>query len=297
VSLSNSTVPFRRVTVVGTGLIGGSFALAVRDRFPTTEIIGCDRAHVLKAAQATGAITRGEEDLKAAVREAELVYVALPIGATVDALGAIASSAPASALVTDSASTKALVCGAAARAFAGGARFLGGHPMAGREKSGVEHARADLFHGARYALIGNEGDADPRVRAFVELLRTIGAEPVWCDAETHDWAVGVVSHLPQMLAVALAQVIRDETDETGMPLALAGSGLKDSLRLAGSPYGVWRDVALTNRENISRALDRLTQAIDHLRTNLGSKELSEEFDAANELYKRLHEGHGGAGTR
>ena len=119
-------------------------------------------------------------------------------------------------------------------------------------------------------------------------MHTIGAEPVWCDAETHDWAVGVVSHLPQMLAVALAQVIRDETDETGMPLALAGSGLKDSLRLAGSPYGVWRDVALTNRENISRALDRLTQAIDHLRTNLGSKELGEEFDAANELYKRLH---------
>ena len=144
------------------------------------------------------------------MREADLVYVALPIGATVDALGVIASSAPASALVTDSASTKALVCGAASRAFADGAKFLGGHPMAGREKSGVEHARADLFHGARYALIGNEGDADARVRAFVGLLRAIGTEPVWCDAETHDWAVGVVSHLPQMLAVALAQVIREE---------------------------------------------------------------------------------------
>jgi prephenate dehydrogenase len=287
VSLPEKTIPFRRVTVVGTGLIGGSFALALRDKFPTTEIIGCDRAHVLEAARRAGAITRGEEDLKAAVREAELVYVALPIGATLDALVAIAASAPSSALVTDAASTKALVCGAAARMFAHGARFLGGHPMAGREKSGVEHARSDLFHGARYALIGSEGESDLRVKAFLELVRTMGAEPVWCDAETHDWAVGVVSHLPQMLAVALAQVIRDETDETGMPLALAGTGLKDSLRLAGSPYSVWRDVALTNRENISRALDRLTQAVDHLRTNLGSRELSEEFEAANELYRRL----------
>jgi prephenate dehydrogenase len=297
VSSLEATVPFRRVTVVGTGLIGGSFALAVRDKFPTTEIIGCDRAHVLDAAQRVGAIARGVEDLGAAVREAELIYVALPIGATVDALGVIATSVPASALVTDAASTKALVCGAAARVFAHGAKFLGGHPMAGREKSGVEHARADLFHGARYALIGSEGESDSRVKAFLELMHAIGAEPVWCDADTHDWAVGVVSHLPQMLAVALAQVIRDETDETGMPLALAGTGLKDSLRLAGSPYSVWRDVALTNRENISRALDRLTQAIDHLRTNLGSRELGEEFEAANELYKRLHEGHGGAETR
>ena len=95
-SLPNSTVPFRRITVVGTGLIGGSFALAVRDKFPITEIIGCDRPHVLDAARRAGAVTRGEEDLKAGVREADLVYVALPIGATVDALGAIASSAPAS---------------------------------------------------------------------------------------------------------------------------------------------------------------------------------------------------------
>jgi prephenate dehydrogenase len=288
VSLPENTTPFRTVTVAGTGLIGGSFALALRDKFPGAEIIGCDKAHVLEAAQRSGAIMRGVLDLSAAVCEAELVYVAMPIGATIDALGVIAASAPATALVTDAASTKALVCGAAARVFASGAKFLGGHPMAGREHSGVEHARNDLFHGSRYALIGSESEADARVMAFVSVLRAIGAEPVWCDAETHDWAVGVVSHLPQMLAVALAQVIRDETDETGMPLALAGTGLKDSLRLAGSPYAVWRDVALTNRENISRALDRLTQAIDHLRTNLGSRELGEEFEAANELYKRLH---------
>ena len=110
---------------------------------------------------------------------------------------------------------------------------------------------------------------------------------MWCDAETHDWAVGIVSHLPQMLSVALARVVQDETDETGLPLTLAGPGLQDMLRLAGSPYGLWRDVALTNTENIARALSRLEQAVEYFRTRLTSKELEQEFAAANEVYKLL----------
>ncbi|HUJ82138.1 MAG TPA: prephenate dehydrogenase dimerization domain-containing protein, partial [Candidatus Acidoferrales bacterium] len=101
------------------------------------------------------------------------------------------------------------------------------------------------------------------------------------------WAVGIVSHLPQLVAVALARVVQDETDETGLPLSLAGTGLQDTLRLAGSPYGVWRDILLTNTDNISRALDRLAQAVDYLRTHLASKDLEPEFAGANELYKLL----------
>ncbi len=112
-------------------------------------------------------------------------------------------------------------------------------------------------------------------------------QPSWCDADTHDWAVGIVSHLPQLVAVALARVVQDETDETGLPLSLAGHGLQDTLRLAGSPYSVWRDILLTNKDNVSRALDRLAQAVDHLRNRLASKELEQEFQSANELYKLL----------
>src|SRR5208283_3863972 len=105
------------------------------------------------------------------------------------------------------------------------------------------------------------------------------------DPETHDWAVGIVSHLPQLVSVALAGVVQDETDETGLPLSLAGPGLQDTLRLAGSPYSVWRDILLTNSDNISRALDRLSQAVDYLRTQLASKEMEQEFNTANEVYK------------
>jgi prephenate dehydrogenase len=275
------------VAILGTGLIGGSFGLALRKHFPDVAIVGFDRAEILQAALARGAVQEAARDLASAVRAVDLLYVALPIGATIEALPAIAGAAKDGALVTDAGSTKAAICRGAKNAFVRGARFLGGHPMAGKETSGIERADANLFSGARYALIGSHSDSDPRVQGFASLVRMLGAEPVWCDAETHDWAVGIVSHLPQLLSVALARVVQDETDETGLPLSLAGPGLQDMLRLAGSPYGLWRDVAHTNTENIARALDRLEQAVEYLRTRLTSKELQQEFLAANELYQQL----------
>jgi len=282
-----SVVPFSRVAILGTGLIGGSFGLALRKHFPDISIVGFDRAETLQAALARGAVQETARDLASAVRGADLVYVALPIGATIEALPAIAAAAKDGALVTDTGSTKAAIWRAAKNSFAGGARFLGGHPMAGKETSGIARADSALFSGARYALMGLESEPDPRMQGFATLVRMLGAEPVWCDADTHDWAVGIVSHLPQLLAVALARVVQDETDETGLPLSLSGPGLQDMLRLAGSPYGLWRDVTHTNTENIARALDRLEQAVEYLRTRLTSKELEQEFLVANELYKQL----------
>ncbi len=280
-------VPFLRVAILGTGLIGGSFGLAVRKEFPHIEVVGFDRPDVLAAACAREAVEETAKDISKAIRGADLIYIALPIGATIDALPAIAAAAKSDALVTDSGSTKVAICRAAQRAFQKNARFLGGHPMSGRESSGIAQADADLFRNTRYALIGSADDTDPRVRGFAALLGALVAEPVWCDAATHDWAVGVVSHLPQLLSVALARVVQDETDETGLPGTLSGPGLQDMLRLAGSPYALWRDIALTNTENISRALTRLEQAIEYLRTNLTSKQLEQEFTTANEIYKAL----------
>ncbi|MGA9143502.1 MAG: prephenate dehydrogenase [Candidatus Acidiferrales bacterium] len=278
---------FRCVAILGTGLIGGSFALALRRELPAAAIIGFDRADVLQRAKARGAITESATDIATAVRGADLVYIALPIGATIDALPKIAAAADANALVTDSGSTKTLICHEAQKHFHSAARFLGGHPMAGKENSGIHQADLDLFRGSRYALIASENDPDPRIHQFAALVRRIGAEPVWTDPETHDWAVGIVSHLPQLASIALAHVVADETDETGLPLTLAGTGLADMLRLAGSPYDIWRDTCLTNRENIAHALDRLAQSIDYLRTRLASKDLEAEFKTANEIYDAL----------
>lgn len=283
----SNEIPLRRVAIIGTGLIGGSFGLALRKHFPAISVVGFDHTEIAARAVARGAVQEAAATIRDAVLGADLVYVALPIRASLDALPAISAAMYAKALVTDASSTKALICRMARFLISSPALFLGGHPMAGKERSGIENADPDIFVGAPYALIGSEAGADPRALSFAELLRRIGAKPVWCDAETHDWAVSIVSHMPQLVALALARVVQDETDETGLPLRLAGKGLQDMLRLAGSPYEVWRDIFLTNGENITHALDRLVQAIDHLRTNLSSKELEGEFRAANSLFELL----------
>jgi prephenate dehydrogenase len=281
---------YSRIAVLGTGLMGGSFALAARRAAPQAVIAGWDReAGARERALQRGAIHESHAALADALRGAELVYVALPLAAAFELLAEIARLCEPHALVTDACGTKAALVRAAAIHFRGAAKFLGGHPMAGRERKGVEHAEAELLRDAAYVLIGSAEAAGERERRFAAFVESTGARPVWMDAETHDWAVAVVSHLPQMAAVALAQVVSDETDETGLPLALAGPGLRDSLRLAGSPYGNWRDICLTNTPNIARALDRLAQAVDALRRSLTTRELEAHFAASNELYRRLRE--------
>jgi prephenate dehydrogenase len=289
-----------RVTVLGTGLIGGSFALALRKYATDLHISGWDRPDTVREARARNVIDEAfATDLASALRAADLIYIALPIGVTIDLLPEIARHAPKHALVTDACSTKLRIAQSAAENFSppATALFLGGHPMAGREVAGIAQADADLFRNAPYALVTDSPDAreastsppdrDPRVSAFLKLLEKIGARPLWLGAQQHDYAVGMVSHLPQLAAVALGSFLYDHLDENGLPITVAGPGLRDSLRLAGSPYSTWRDIVLTNREVLSAALDLFARRLDDLRERLNSRELETDFDAANELYKLL----------
>lgn len=280
-----------RATIIGTGLIGGSFALALRKYTADMRIAGWDRADVVREAHTRGALDEAfSAELVPALQNADLIYIALPIAATLDLLPEIARHAPAHALITDACSTKVRIVEAAAKLYpaANGPLFLGGHPMAGRELSGIAHADADLFRGNTYALIGaSSGQNDPRVSAFVKILEKVGARPLWLGAQQHDYAVGLASHLPQLAAVALAGFLYDHLDENGLPITLAGPGLRDSLRLAGSPYSTWRDIVLTNQEVLSASLDLFARRLDDLREKLASRELEADFDAANELYKLL----------
>jgi prephenate dehydrogenase len=292
----------QRVTILGTGLIGGSFALALRKYTSDIRIAGWDRAEALREARSRQAIDDVHHgDLAPALRGADLIYVALPIAATLDLLPEIARFAPGHALVTDACSTKFRISQAVAENFSDGPLFLGGHPMAGKEVSGIANADADLFRGNAYALIADQEEnptsaaepdssdspRDPRVSAFVKILEKIGARPFWLGAEQHDNAVALASHLPQLAAVALGSFLYDRLDENGLPITLAGPGLRDSLRLAGSPYNTWRDIVLTNKEMIAEALDEFARRLDDLRDRLGSRELEADFDSANELYKLL----------
>lgn len=279
-----------RVSILGTGLIGGSFALALREYTSDVTIHGWDRADVARDALTRGAFDQvSHGDLAVALQDADLVYIALPIGATLDLFPEIARHARPGALVTDACSTKQRIAQAASEVFTGDAAlFQGGHPMAGKEQAGLGNAEAGLFRGATYALVGEPGaERDPRVSAFVKILEKIGARPLWLGAQQHDYAVGLASHLPQLVAVALASFLYDHLDENGLPITLAGPGLRDSLRLAGSPYSTWRDIVLTNREYLSASLDLLARRLDDLREKLGSRDLEADFDSANELYKLL----------
>jgi prephenate dehydrogenase len=309
-----------RVSVLGSGLIGGSFALALRKFTEGMHITVWDRPDTAARAKELGAadeIFSGE--LAPAIQNADLIYVALPISTTLDVLPEIARHAPRHALITDACSTKARIANAAEELFNSceGPLFLGGHPMAGKEVAGIANADANLFRDTTYAFIGEstravDDDAvetavstspgarspsdrhtaevlcsDPRVAALLKIVQKIGARPLWLGAQQHDYAVGMASHLPQLAAVALASFLYDHLDENGLPIALAGPGLRDSLRLAGSPYSTWRDIVLTNREVLSAALDLFARRLDELREKLASRELEGDFDAANELYKLL----------
>jgi prephenate dehydrogenase len=280
-----------RVSILGSGLIGGSFALALRKYTKKMHITAWDRPDVVREAQSIGAIDEAfSGELAPALRNADLIYIALPIAVTLDLLPEIARRTPSHALVTDACSTKVRITQAAAELFppAHGPFFLGGHPMAGRELAGIGQANGDLFRGNTYALIGVSSlQEDPRISAFVKILEKIGGRPLWLGAQQHDYGVGLASHLPQLAAVALASFLYDRLDENGLPITLAGPGLRDSLRLAGSPYSTWRDIVLTNQEVLSAALDLFARRLDDLREKLASRELETDFDAANELYKLL----------
>jgi prephenate dehydrogenase len=286
-----STHLIHRATILGTGLIGGSFALALRKYTSDIHIAGWDRPEIILEAQSRGAIDRAfSGELAPALENADLVYIALPIGATVDLLPEVARLASPNTLITDACSTKVRITEDAADLFPEDSTklFLGGHPMAGRELSGIAQADADLFRNNTYALIGASSDqTDPRISAFVKILEKIGSRPLWLGAQQHDYAVGLASHLPQLAAVALASFLYDHLDENGLPITLAGPGLRDSLRLAGSPYSTWRDIVLTNKEVLSAALDLFARRLDDLRERLATRDLEADFDAANELYKLL----------
>jgi len=281
----------QRVAILGTGLIGGSFAHALRKYTPDIHIAGWDRADVALEARKAGAIDDAFfEALDPAIRRADLIYIALPIGMTLDILPELAQHAPPHALVTDAGSTKMRIWQAASELFVEevGPIFLAGHPMAGREHSGFANADANLFQHTSYALVGRADDThDPRVLAFLKILEKIGARPLWLGAQQHDYAVALASHLPQLAAVALGSFLYDHLDENGLPITLAGPGLRDTLRLAGSPYSTWRDIVLTNRDVLSAALDLLARRIEDLRERLGSRDLEADFEAANELYRLL----------
>jgi prephenate dehydrogenase len=282
-------INFNRITIVGLGLIGGSWGLALKRSGFRGIRAGCDRPEVLSEALAMGAVDEATPDLPRALRDADLVVLAAPVGAILDVLPQLKGKVSRLALVTDVGSTKRLICQKARELFDEAPLFLGGHPLAGKELSGIQHADGGLFHETRYALTPATPDhlADDRVKAFCALLESLGAHPFVCDASAHDRAVAYLSHLPQLLSTGLSSLIAEQSAEDFLPLELSASGFRDVTRLAESSYTVWRDICLTNIENIQSALESLIEKLETLRVHLSDRELEREFKQAVKLREKL----------
>jgi prephenate dehydrogenase len=290
-------MPFKQVTIIGTGLIGGSLGLALKKHHLAGRIIGCDRAPVLERAENRGAIDEGATNPGDAVRGSGLVVLATPVIAILDLLDRLGPVLGSSVLVTDVGSTKSEIVQRASKSFGrnAGQRFLAGHPMAGKENAGVEFADADLFAGAAWLFTPLPGQ---NVNAGIcgEFLHTsekMGARVAVLEPTDHDRFCAWISHLPQMISTALAAALVDEFGPDAPVLDIGGRALREMTRISGSPYSMWRDIAITNKKNVSDALHKLEQRLAHIRENLDSKQLADEFERAHQLRKSPPRRHGG----
>jgi len=282
-------MPIRQITIVGTGLIGGSLGLALKQAGFSGEIVGCDRSAVLEIAQARIAIDRAEADLERAIRGSDVIVLATPVGCILSQMEAIASQVEPTALITDVGSTKQRLVEKARELFGAqaAARVLPGHPMAGKEFGGIQHAEPGLFRDAIWLItpVDAEDDQTALQREYLALLRSIGARMIALEAGRHDRLCAWISHLPQMIATALASALRDELGDDEAVAQIGGRALREMTRIAHSPYSMWRDIAITNSQNIEDALLRFEQQLAHLRENLRTPELRAMFDEANQFGK------------
>jgi prephenate dehydrogenase len=279
----------RQITVIGTGHIGGSLCLALKKQRFLGRIIGCDRAPALERAQQRGVIDDGDTNSADAVRGSQVVILATPVSAIIDLIERLGPALPAKTLLTDVGSTKAEVLARAKAVFGKntGVRFLAGHPMAGKEQSGVENADPDLFQGAAWFVTPVAGQKvhDGLSGEYLEWVDKIGARIASLDADEHDRLCAWISHLPQMISTALAAALVDEYGEDAPLLEAGGRALREMTRISSSPYSVWRDIALTNKKNIRNALLKLEKRLAHIRENLDTRDLAKEFEQAHHLRK------------
>jgi prephenate dehydrogenase len=276
-----------RISILGTGLIGGSLGLAWQERRPDCTIVGFDGPEVLAAAEERGAIDAKAADPVTAVEEADLVVLATPLSAILKLLGSIAEHIPEGAFVTDVGSVKQPVLDQADDVLPDPVHFLGGHPMAGAEEAGIDHADPLLFENAVYALClppGRDADAlDGPLAPVVDLIEATGARALALPPERHDRLVAAVSHLPQLLAVALVNTVAEADDadaDTDLALDLAGGGFRDMTRIAASPFDVWRDVLVGNETAIFDAMSEFRRTLRGLRNRL----IEDDLDALEEAF-------------
>jgi prephenate dehydrogenase len=278
-----------RIAILGTGLLGTSAGLALRAAGFRGEIAGWNRSPEQgRLALEMGAIDALAADPLEAARASQVVLLAVPIYATLDFMEKLAPLLGPGHLVTDVGSTKRVISEAAGRLFntPEKAAFLPGHPMAGKERGGAALGDANLFRGGVWLFTDDPGvqrsaKSAELVKSWREWVVAMGSKTLDLDPVRHDELVAWVSHLPQFVATALSALLEEEVGDAPELKDVGGRALREMTRLGASPYSMWRDIAYTNSEAVQVALLALEQRLAHLRENLRTPELREEFERAN----------------
>ncbi|OPL12594.1 MAG: hypothetical protein AVO34_07090 [Firmicutes bacterium ML8_F2] len=261
---SDSKVLFRQAALIGTGLIGGSIGLALREKGLVGKIIGFDRDGVTcrKAVQRE-AVDLAVESPAEAVQDADLVILAVPVISAVEVLRELMPVIGRGTIITDVGSTKSAIMAAVEQILPAGVSFIGGHPMAGSEESGIESAEPALLENAIYVLTPAPGTSEQAVDKLSVLIDHIGAQPIVLDPLKHDRIVAMVSHLPHIAAASLVQSVAG-TEDMELVRTLAAGGFRDSTRIALGNPEIWRDICISNRWALLAALKSFKASINKL---------------------------------
>lgn len=256
---------WKRVAIVGVGLIGGSIGLALRERKLAKRVVGIGRdASKLIRAKSKGAIDEGKTDVASGVAGADVIVVCTPVDSVVEIVAAAAAACPPKALLTDAASTKSDIVARLTKRLKSGVRFVGSHPLAGSEKSGVAAARANLFDGRRVVVTPTDSTPREAAQGIGEFWSALGAEVVAMSPDEHDQTVAATSHLPHLLSSILAAT----TPEGALPLT--ATGWRDMTRIAGGDPELWRQIFATNKAHVLTALGRFEKVLTEARRALGN---------------------------
>ncbi|MCC6157799.1 MAG: prephenate dehydrogenase/arogenate dehydrogenase family protein [Deltaproteobacteria bacterium] len=279
---------FRRVVIAGFGLIGASFALAVRRVAPATVIEAVDVPEQLARLRGLSAADRVEsvDALPRLAVNADLVVLAAPAQHIPMLIDDVAGAIGPGTLVTDVAGAKSAICAHAAKTLGGGA-FIGGHPMSGSERSGAYAADALLFHQRPWILCPLPGVNPDRMLDLIRFVESLGARPITLDPAEHDRLVAMISHLPQLLATALMRTVGGAVEDRDLAFKIAGNGFRDMTRLAASDFRPWSGVLSGNRADIERALDEFEATWRDLRRRLRDGEIEGLWNEAATMRRRV----------
>lgn len=278
---------FNSVCIAGVGLIGGSFGLALRERGLAERVVGLARREATcEAALSMGAVDAATTNLAEAVRGAELILLAPPVGQIKPLCEQLAPLVHGGVIVTDAGSTKAGIVRDGEALLGQKAMFVGGHPMAGSERTGVEQAKSNLFEKAVWILTPTADTPEVAVNRMVELIEALGAVPLILDAALHDKLLAVTSHLPHITAAALVHIFMQAQNETDFASQLIAGGWRDSTRVAAGSAEMWRDICLANAPAIARSVEDMIEQLEEFRDMLrdsDGKRLNQWFESAAQV--------------